>query len=396
MLAVHFGAGNIGRGFIGEILHDAGYDISFVDINAEMVDLLNSKKKYKIVFADQGKNEQFITGISAINSKVEPDKVIESIVRADLVTTAVGPDILVNISDLLAKSLKRRSEITDKPLNIIACENMIGGSTFLKEKVYEKLSDEEKTLFNRLYAFPDAAVDRIVPSQINDDRLMVEVEPYYEWVVDQSAIKGELPAISGIKFVPELAPYIVRKLFTVNTGHAAIAYFGYMKGFARIDEAIKDKEVYHAVSGALKETGRVIVSKYDFDWDSHQDYINKILLRFKNPYIIDSVTRVGRSPLRKLGKNDRLLGPALSYYQLFGKVPENLSKIIAAVLLFDAEDDQEARALKHLIRNQGVEKALSETVELEEQHPIIQKSIEYYKLHLKEKEITIRDSSKRL
>lgn len=44
MIALHFGAGNIGRGFIGALLHHSGYDVVFADVNDTMVSLLNEKK----------------------------------------------------------------------------------------------------------------------------------------------------------------------------------------------------------------------------------------------------------------------------------------------------------------------------------------------------------------
>jgi mannitol-1-phosphate 5-dehydrogenase len=371
MLAVHFGAGNIGRGFIGGLLHDAGYDVCFVDVNTEIVNLLNEKKEYKIVLANQNKDEQIITGGSAINSMENPEKVIDMIAQADLVTTAVGPNILGIIADLIYQGLKKRSEATDTPLNIIACENMIGGSAFLKEKVYEKANEEEKQQFTKQYAFPNAAVDRIVPNQTNDDPLMVVVEPFYEWVVDQAAMIGEVPEIDGVKFVEDLAPYIERKLYTVNTGHASIAYLGYLKGFHEIDKAIKNEEIHEVVSGALKESGEVIIEKYKFKQQDHLDYINKILSRFENPFIIDDVTRVGRSPLRKLGKNDRLFGPALSFYELFKEVPNNLIQVIAAAMLFDVKEDGEAVELHNKIESSGVANTLSEITGLDKDHPIV-------------------------
>jgi mannitol-1-phosphate 5-dehydrogenase len=371
MLAVHFGAGNIGRGFIGGLLHDAGYEVCFVDVNTEIVNLLNEKKEYKIVLANQEKEEQLITGVSALNSMENPEKVIEMIAGADLVTTAVGPNILGIIADLVYKGLKKRSEASDVPLNIIACENMIGGSAFLKEKVYEKAAEEEKAQFDKQFAFPNAAVDRIVPNQTNDDPLMVVVEPFYEWVVDASAMIGDVPDIDGVKFVEDLAPYIERKLYTVNTGHASIAYLGYLNGFHEIDKAIKNEEINEVVSGALKETGEVIIEKYGFEQNDHLEYINKILGRFENPFIIDDVKRVGRSPLRKLGKNDRLFGPALSFFELFKEVPESLTKVIAAALLFDAEEDGEAVELKKKVEISGAANTLSEITGLDKNHPII-------------------------
>ena len=74
------------------------------------------------------------------------------------------------IAGLLAEGLKATSHPIRKPLTIIACENMIGGSAFLKEKVYEQLNEDEKSQFDERFSFPNAAVDRIVPNQVNEDK----------------------------------------------------------------------------------------------------------------------------------------------------------------------------------------------------------------------------------
>jgi mannitol-1-phosphate 5-dehydrogenase len=146
---------------------------------------------------------------------------------------------------------------------------------------------------------------------------------------------------------------------------------GYLKGFHEIDKAIKNEEIHEVVSGALKESGEVIIEKYKFKQQDHLDYINKILSRFENPFIIDDVTRVGRSPLRKLGKNDRLFGPALSFYDLFKEVPNNLIQVIAAAMLFDVKEDREAVELHNKIESSGVANTLSEITGLDKDHPIV-------------------------
>jgi mannitol-1-phosphate 5-dehydrogenase len=378
MLAVHFGAGNIGRGFIGNLLYHSGYETYFVDVNSEIVNLLNEKKEYRVVLAEPTQEEMVIKNVSAINSSTNPDRVIEAIAKADLLTTAIGPNILPLIAKLIADGLRKRIEQTDKPLNIIACENMIGGSSLLKEKIYEKLTDEEKAQFDRQFGFPDSAVDRIVPNQTNEDKLMVKVEPFYEWVVEEPKIIGEKPLVKGITYVQELVPYIERKLFTVNTGHALAAYFGYYFGMNTINSAMENKQIIELVEGALNESGEFLVKKYGFDRNEHSKYIQKIIQRFSNSYIVDDVTRVGRSPIRKLGPNDRLVSPARQYMEVVGGEPVYLMKGIAAALMYDFHGDEEAVQVQTTINNQGLEAAIQEYTQLERSSALFKGIIEQY------------------
>ncbi|EUJ24300.1 mannitol-1-phosphate 5-dehydrogenase [Listeria grandensis FSL F6-0971] len=222
MMAVHFGAGNIGRGFIGQLLHEAKYHVTFVDVNKSVVDALNEKKQYQVILADDSQHVDLITDVSAINSQENPEQVIAAILDTELVTTAVGPTILPFIAKTLVAGIKARIAI-QKPLIVMACENMIGASASLQASVYAELSETEKQYADAFVSFPNAAVDRIVPNQTQDDPLSVLVEPFFEWVVEESAIKGAVPAIPGITYVADLTPYIERKLFTVNTGHAVTA-----------------------------------------------------------------------------------------------------------------------------------------------------------------------------
>ncbi|QUW22868.1 mannitol-1-phosphate 5-dehydrogenase [Sporosarcina sp. Marseille-Q4063] len=358
MQAVHFGAGNIGRGFIGSLLYQSGYETCFIDVNSEIVDLINKKQAYTVQLANVTHDESIVKNVRAINSAVNPELVIEAVGKADLVTAAVGPNILPHIADLLAKGLQQRLTHTDTPLTIIACENMIGGSAFLKEKVYEHLSEDEKTIFDQRFSFPNAAVDRIVPNEVNEDKLLVKVEPFYEWVVETAEIIGENPPVEGITFVENLEPFIERKLFTVNTGHATAAYLGYQANIDYIHEALANEDVKATTEKVLQETGRLLVEKYQFDEEEHNLYIQKIIGRFANPFITDETTRVGRSPVRKLQSNDRFIGPAQQYYDLFNEVPENLVSAIAAAFRYDFAEDPDAVEIQTSIQGEGIEVAI--------------------------------------
>ncbi|WP_404455459.1 mannitol-1-phosphate 5-dehydrogenase [Virgibacillus necropolis] len=372
MLAVHFGAGNIGRGFIGALLYQANYHTTFVDVNDAVIQELNEKQQYNVVLAAENSEQLTVKNVSGINSVTNPDQVIQAIVEADIVTTAVGPNILPVISGLIAKGLRERVKVNPQPLNLIACENMVGGSALLKEKIVENLTEEELASFNNLFGFPNAAVDRIVPNQVNDDLLEVSVEPYYEWVVEEPAIKGEKPAIDGVTYVTDLTPYIERKLFTVNTGHTIPAYIGRYMGYETINDAMKDQTVQKIIKGALSESGEALIQTYDFNREEHQAYVNKIIQRFMNPHISDEVTRVGRGPIRKLGPQDRLIRPASLYMKVADKPATYLAKTIAAALEYINEQDEEAVKLQQMIAENGYRKTLQTVSGLDDEAPLIE------------------------
>jgi len=355
--AVHFGAGNIGRGFIGLLLSQAGYHVSFVDVAAPLVDDINTLGKYNVqIFGEAEKT--LVENVSAINSNENLDALLDAIVEADIVTTAIGPNILKFIAPNIAKGLTKRVAVNKTPLNIIACENMVGGSTVLKNFVYENLADDVKPAVEKLIGFPDAAVDRIVPLQKNDEKLLVKVEPYAEWDVDSKGVVGEIPAIKGMTLVDNLGAYIERKLFTVNTGHASIAYLAYQKGYTDMSTAMQDKEIVDAARAVWAETSALLIDKYGFDPAVHQKYVQTTENRFKNPNLSDEVTRVARGPKRKLSAADRLVSPATQLLER-GKTPAALAKVIAAALKFDYAEDKEAVEVQDFIKANGIDNAIT-------------------------------------
>ena len=355
--AVHFGAGNIGRGFIGLLLSQAGYHVSFVDVAAPLVDDINTLGKYNVqIFGEAEKT--LVENVSAINSNESLDALLDAIVEADIITTAIGPNILKFIAPNIAKGLTKRVAVNKTPLNIIACENMVGGSTVLKNFVYENLADDVKPEIEKLIGFPDAAVDRIVPLQKNDEKLLVKVEPYAEWDVDSRGVVGELPPIKGMTLVDNLGAYIERKLFTVNTGHASIAYLAYQKGLPDISTAMRDDDIVAAARAVWAETSALLVDKYNFDVITHQKYVMTTEERFKNPAISDEVTRVARGPKRKLSAADRLVSPATQLIEI-GRKPIALAKVIAAALKFDYAEDKEAVEVQDFIKANGIDAAIT-------------------------------------
>jgi len=368
MIALHFGAGNIGRGFIGQLLHQSGYEVHFVDVNLDLVNLINQKQEYQVKLAQENQEVVTIRGVRAVHGQ-DQETINELISKAAIITTAVGPHILSKIAPTLRVGIQSRLKTNQSPLIVIACENMIKGSSNLKGMVEEQLTKEDKIKLAQSVHFLDAAVDRIVPLQNNEDPLEVLVEPYFEWVVENSSgIDFPIP-IQGAHIVQDLTPYIERKLYTVNTGHSMLAYLGSYLGLKTIEEATKDPYIYENTLGAMKETGELLISKYSFTQDEQGKYIQSILARFSNPYITDDVVRVGRSPIRKLAPNDRLVGPALQAFNQNIKV-DHLTLGIGAALLFDFPEDQESVEIQQSIQEIGMEQTISKYTELPQNHPL--------------------------
>jgi mannitol-1-phosphate 5-dehydrogenase len=368
MKAVHFGGGNIGRGFIGLLLSQAGYRVEFVDVNEQLVALLNQRGEYPVTLANEEAETTIVRNVNAINGN-DKELVAQAVAEADLVTTAVGVNILKFIAENIAKGIESRLTGSARPLHIIACENTIGGSSQLKNLVFAHLSPEIRERAEGLIAFPDAAVDRIVPIQQNEDPLKVVVEPFYEWVVDRSAMLKGFHEIDGIHYAEQLQPYIERKLFTVNTGHCCAAYHGYLNGYETIQESMNDETIVAEVLGAVGETGAALCRQYGFDEAGHKQHIHKIMDRFRNPYLTDEVVRVGRSPIRKLSADDRLVRPALAA-RSFGIPVPHLTNAMAAALLFDYPEDPEAAQLQKSLHEQGIAATVSQYTGLPEDHPL--------------------------
>ncbi|MNO23058.1 Mannitol-1-phosphate 5-dehydrogenase [compost metagenome] len=380
MKAVHFGAGNIGRGFIGLLLSQAGYEVCFVDVNEAFVSQLQERGEYPVTLASEGQETVMVKNVTALSSVTHAEEVAAAIAEADLVTTAVGVTILKHIAGAVAEGIRRRGAVSSSPLHVIACENAIGGSAQLKELVYAKLDGESRAKADKTVAFPNAAVDRIVPLQQHEDILKVVVEPFYEWVIDSSQmIPGYVP-VEGVHYVENLEPYIERKLFTVNTGHCSAAYLGYLRGYETIQQAMADEALTGQVREVLEETGAVLIQKHGFDEAEHSKYIDKILERFRNPALTDEVSRVGRSPLRKLSPNDRLVSPALQAYDR-GLSYKALTRSMAGALLFDVKDDPEAAELQAAVAELGAQAAVTKYTGIAADHAVHQSVMaEYAKL----------------
>ncbi len=356
--AIQFGAGNIGRGFIGMLLAQAGYRVVFADVSEVIIDRLAKDQGYTVHVMDTEVEDVVIKNITGIMSNGE--EIIDEIAKADILTTAVGLRVLGFIAPTIAKGIQKRIAADSKtPMNIIACENAIRATSQLKEHVFGILNEEEKAYCEQYVGFADCSVDRIVPPVRSENPVDVVVEKYCEWNVEKASLKGEIPEIPGMNLADNLMAYIQRKLFTLNTGHCITAYTGMLSGHKTIDESIKDPKIYELVKAAMTQSGDGLIQRFGFDKEAHYKYIDKIINRFKNPYLQDDVARVGREPLRKLSADDRLISP-LTTAMSYGLPVDKLILGIGAALRYNNPEDAQSVELQAKIKEKGVAAAFSE------------------------------------
>ena len=354
---VHFGAGNIGRGFIGNLLSRSGYHVVFADVSRTLIPALRDRGRYEVEEVGESRTVTTVAPVSGLFS--DDPALLEEIAGTGLITTAVGPKVLPIVAGTIAAGLRRRVERGNvQPLNIIACENMIGASTALGRAVRDALDEETWAALSQRVGFPNSAVDRIVPPMPpSNDPLLVRVEEFSEWIVDQNAFVGDVPAIAGMQLTSALDAFIERKLFTLNTGHAVAAYLGTHFGHTTIGEAVADERVAEVVVGAMRESGAVLVRRHGFDPDRHEAYVRKVVSRFHNSYLIDDVTRVGRQPARKLSPSERLIRPLRGTME-YGLPHGYLVQGIAAALAFRHGGDPEAVEIASAIETGGIDAAI--------------------------------------
>lgn len=369
---VQFGAGNIGRSFIGQLFSRSGYEVVFIDINKELVKELNKKRAYKLVIKRNELPDEIILieNIRAING-YDKEAVIREIVDTDILATAVGKNALPQIVPVIAQGLQWRDEKRRKnPLDIIIAENFRNVADYLRKELKSLLPLEYP--FDELVGLIESSIGKMVPLMKEEDKkkdlLWIFAEPYNTLIVDKKGFKTPLPQIRDLRAVENIKAYVDRKLFIHNLGHSAAAYLGYQydSKMTYIYEALELPEIYKIVREGMKQSAVALNKAYpkDLALQDLQNHIDDLLFRFQNKSLRDTIFRVGRDLYRKLDKNERLVGSMLLAQKQ--NVPyHKIKRVFYAALNFKAKDQkgemypldkiffqrEYPRGLKHILKN---------------------------------------------
>lgn len=380
--ALMYGAGNIGRGFIGQLFSESGYEVTFIDVNTEIINKLNQDGEYPVrILKGFEEKEIIVSPVRGVNGN-DIERVAQEIAETDIMATAVGVNILPRIVKAIASGLKKRwNEKNMKPLNIIICENLLDANHYLAKLITQELDASQKKHFEKLVGLVEASVGRMVPvmtQKMQDGNILRScVEEYCVLPVDKDGFKGEVPIIKNMLPSAPFSFYIQRKLFIHNMGHALAAYLGKIKGYTYIWEAINDPYIKLAVSNAMQESSLALSKEHGMKYEILLEHVEDLIYRFGNRQLGDTVSRVGNDVKRKLYSNDRLVGAA-SLCTCYGISPFFISLGIAAAMKFENSQDEFISEAHKIIEAEGPEGVLKKICMLSDKDYIWSIILELY------------------
>jgi mannitol-1-phosphate 5-dehydrogenase len=368
---VLFGAGATGRGHVGLLAWQSGFEIVLVDKSADLVQSLRQAGRYTVRLYGETCDEIDVFDFRVFHSE-EREAIAEVIRDAALVLTAVFDQNLPDVARTIAAGVSRAARSGRREsLNCIACENMMDSSSTLGRHVRGHLAGEDLAWCERQVGFPDCMISRVVPRP-EPDPLVIVAEDYNEWTARAEAFVGPKPeGLECLELVENQSARLERKLFIHNGGHAVCGYFGFHRGHRYIHEAVADAVVAEHVVGALDELGEIVRRKHGFSPESIAEYKQDLCRRGAVAEMRDLILRVVRDPIRKLSPRERLVAPALLAVE-YGLPRRWIVEGIVAALKYQHPDDTQSLALAEKIASRGLRGTLEEVCQLPPHSPLVE------------------------
>ncbi|MGM0169090.1 mannitol-1-phosphate 5-dehydrogenase [Enterococcus sp. AZ135] len=379
--ALIFGAGKIGQGFLGDLLHEDGYEIIFADVSDEVINEINKNNSYSLFLTNHNYEEKIIDNVFALSLIRNQAEIIEAITQVDIIATSVMKTNLVNVAPILAKGLKRRLDEGRNRVLVMACENAIMGT----DTLVNLMTDTGIITLDQLKeigAYPNTGVDRFVFGGIYNGKEGTAISDSHELAIERQKLDDpDSRPITGAEYVNNLEAVLKRKIYLVNCWLAITSYIGYTHGYTMVDEALRDADIQKIVKKAVLESAAGLEKKFGFSKDEMTKYINEMIIKRYDDYnqdgINDPIARVARQPIRKLSSDDRIVGPAYiaSEYSLPNS---HLLYGAAYAFKYDDPEDEEAVKLQEYIKKEGIENTIERVSGLQKGSEMFNLVLEYY------------------
>jgi len=376
---VIFGAGKIGRSFIGQLFGRSGYKLVFIDVDPVITEMLNSRGSYRIVIKGEKDEEIIISNLTAIQAS-DKQMVSEAVSSAGILAVSVGKNALEKVIPVIADGLElRQNRNPGCPLDIIIAENMRDAADFMGDQLKKHLPPDYPV--EKFVGLIETSIGKMVPIMTQDelekDPLVIYAEPYNTLILDGKGFKSPIPDIEGLAPKNNIKAWVDRKAFIHNLGHATAAYYGHYlhPQMTYMYEVLEDKLVLDFTREVMMQSAEVLNKVYseDLPMKDLADHVEDLLNRFRNRALQDTIFRVGHDLVRKLGSDDRFMGAislarqcnmpydlivrAMSYGFRFKarneegllfpddenfllSVSDNFNSVFTSILSYDSEKDQ--------------------------------------------------------
>jgi mannitol-1-phosphate 5-dehydrogenase len=341
---VIFGAGKIGRSFIGQLFGCGGYQVVFVDVDQSVIDGLNQKGYYRVFIKWEKEEEIVVPNVRAI-SALDKEKVTEAVSTAGILAVSVGKNALEKIIPVIAAGLLQRdANDPGMPLDIILAENRRAAADFVREQLIKNLPSGFP--LENLVGLVETSIGKMVPiiplAELEKDPLVVFAEPYNTLILDRKGFKSPIPDISGLAPKNNIKAWVDRKAFIHNLGHATAAYYGYFlhPQAVYMFEVLEDSEVFNFTRMVMLQSADILRAAYpeEFTVSELEAHIDDLIYRFRNKALRDTIFRVGQDLVRKLGVDDRFMGSI--HLAMACHMPFNLIlKALSFGFFFRAKDE---------------------------------------------------------
>ena len=324
-------SGNFGRLVVVEVLPDLVSNLrqagGYYTVNIAHPDRVEPVRIGPVEINDPSVAEDRERQVAALAEAQEIGTAIPSV--AGYQSAGLG-----SLHRLLAEGLRRKAASDGPAAVVYAAENHNQAAEILEEAVLNEVPATEHDRVQARVQFLNTVIGKMSgviaePEAIREQGLRVItpqnrraflVESFNRILISRIQIgegDGKFPFRRGIEVFEEkenLLPFEEAKLYGHNATHALAAYVGALAGARRITDLVTVPGALPFLRAAfVQESGEALVRKNAgvdplFTPHGYARYADDLLDRMINPYLLDTVERVGRDPARKLGWNDRLVG----------------------------------------------------------------------------------------
>lgn len=352
------GAGRIGRGFLGQLLHRSGYNLFFLDYSESVVRLLNEARHYRVDIAGRPGGTEYIPVQRAfsMHEAQELEPILDSV---SLLISSVGAPNIPGLVNFLRPLLERRDHT--QWLNWLICENADHPAQTIRTLLADQASAGFKKFCQDRLGLVETQILRTGMSAdaelLAREPLALRMQDWWTLPADAEAFRGGMPEINGLQPKPHFENELMRKVFTFNGLNGPIAYLGYQHGYQILHEAALDPELQELLRQILDESGHGLVREFGFDLAEHRQFQELAWNKYRNPELNDQIERNAKDLGRKLGPHERLIGPA-TFCLKHGRPPLAYATAVAAAIHYTGSNDSSTLAVQKTLQTQGVDGVL--------------------------------------